>query len=225
MSARRPLDYDVSVAADKRRRMRRRGLTGAFGTAERGCDWEGCAAAGEYRAPRSPDQLDEFHWFCLDHVRDYNRTWNYFRDWSDADLEAQLRADTVWDRPTWNFASGATKAATTSHAEGRAWARFGFEDPFDVLGENATMNPGPQGREKQTPRAPVRRGLPPALARAYDVLGAPHEAGRAELRARYRALVKDLHPDMNGGARTEEGRLREVLWAWDQIKDNRLVAD
>lgn len=220
MSDRPPFDYDVSVTADKRRRMRRRGLSGAFESAVRGCEWPGCDCAGQYRAPAAPHRLDEFRWFCLDHVREYNRGWDYFRDWTQADLDAQFRADMVWDRPTWGFAGRG--ASASAHAEGRAWARFGFADPFEVLGENATLNPGRGGREAPRPAA---RRLPPSLARALEVLGAGPEASRTELRARYRALVKDLHPDMNGGRRDDEGRLREVLWAWDQVKDSRLIAD
>ncbi|MEO0682698.1 MAG: J domain-containing protein [Pseudomonadota bacterium] len=223
MSRRSIFDYDVSVSADKARRTRRRGMTGAFETRARRCEAPGCEAPAEYRAPRSPEELDSFRWFCLEHVREYNKRWNYFENWSEEALEEQLNADRVWDRPTWSFKGGDGKARENGHAEGRAWARFGYDDPFQVLGENATMNPG--AREADPAREAPRRRLPPQERRALDILGMPDDSPKPDLRARYKELVKDLHPDMNGGRREEEDRLREVLWAWDQIKSSRRFPD
>jgi len=44
---------------------------------------------------------------------------------------------------------------------------------------------------------------------------------KTEIRKCYKALIKVLHPDMNGGDRSDEERLQEVVWAWDQIKISR----
>ncbi|MEM6743124.1 MAG: J domain-containing protein [Pseudomonadota bacterium] len=205
--------------------MRRRGMSGAFETRHRICEAPGCNRRAEYRAPRSPDELDSFRWFCLEHVREFNRAWNYFENWSDEAVEAQFDADRVWDRPTWGFGKGDGKARANGHAEGRAWRRFGFDDPFQVLGENATQNPGKGGKSEAPGREPPRRRLPPQERRALSLLGLPEDSDRAAVRERYRALVKDLHPDMNGGRREDEARLREVLWAWDQIKGSRRFKD
>ena len=69
-----PFGFDISVSSDKKKRARtRRGMSGAFETSTRGCDHPGCQEVGQYRAPKSPDDLDEFLWFCKDHVREYNR--------------------------------------------------------------------------------------------------------------------------------------------------------
>jgi len=158
---RSPFDYDVSVSADKRRRTRRRGMSGAFEARGRRCDRKGCDAIGQYRAPRSPERLDEYWWFCLDHVREYNQAWNYFDNWTEDDFAAFVESDRLWGRPTWRFGKpGAPDAAGAGHAEGRAWARFGFEDPFEVLGENATLNPGRDG-ERVPPLRGRRRGSRP----------------------------------------------------------------
>ena len=46
--------------------------------AERRCDISGCDCVGEYRAPKSPRQLTDYFWFCLDHVRAYNQSWDYY---------------------------------------------------------------------------------------------------------------------------------------------------
>ena len=82
------------------------------------CDKPGCDRPGKFRAPRSPDQLDEFLWFCLDHVREYNLKWNFFESHSDAELERQFAADRVWGRPTRPFREAAAAAAPSRTPRG-----------------------------------------------------------------------------------------------------------
>ena len=57
--------------------------------------------------------------------------------------------------------------------------------------------------------------------KALEILDARDTWSRAEIRKQYKSLVKDLHPDLNGGNRADEERLQEVVWAWDQIKESR----
>src|SRR5437868_5385867 len=56
--------------------------------AERRCDISGCDCVGEYRAPKSPRQLTDYFWFCLDHVRAYNASWDYYAGMSTDEIEA-----------------------------------------------------------------------------------------------------------------------------------------
>src|SRR3984957_18212540 len=67
----------------------------------RPCDYAGCTAAGEYRAPKSRSSLNEYWWFCLEHVRAYNATWDFYKGMTPGQIEAQMRDDTGWQRPTW----------------------------------------------------------------------------------------------------------------------------
>src|ERR1044071_2593556 len=69
----------------------------------RACDHPGCPGGGEFRAPRSRLELDRYYWFCLEHVRAYNSAWNYYAGMSDAEIEAEIRHDTVWQRPSWRL--------------------------------------------------------------------------------------------------------------------------
>lgn len=165
--------------------------------------------------------LDRFRWFCLDHVRAYNSHWNFFDGWSDEQMEAQWRADATWERPTWSLGKGPLNGARVAgHTDGQAWARHGFSDPLEVLGGAATQNPGREAG------APPRRHLTRTEQQAMDTLGLPHDIqSRAEVRTRYRELVKDLHPDMNGGGRAEEERLARVLKAWELLKASRNFSD
>ncbi len=219
MNRRPPFDFDISVAADKKRRARSRGVSGAVETSGRICERPGCTNPGKFRAPKSPDNLDDFHWFCMDHIREYNLRWNFFESHSDDDLEKHFAADRVWGRPTRPFGEAAQRAATQPHAEGRAWQRFGFDDPMELLGDKGTMNPG-----ERNARRPQRR-LAPTERRALDILDAQDSQSKTEIRQQYKALVKDLHPDMNGGRRDDEARLAEVVWAWEQIRASRSFRD
>jgi len=218
MAPRSPLDYDVSVSADKRRRQRTRGASGAVDSSYRHCEWPGCDVAAQYRAPYSPERLNEFRWFCLDHVRQYNAGWNFFEGWSEQELDAQTRADRVWERATWALGKGPkAPLGAQPHAEGKAWARFGFRDPLEVLGDAATLNPGHTASETRTQRRMTREEqvAMDALSLSY------HVETRAEVRARYRELVKDLHPDMNGGNNPDPDRLARVLKAWQILRKSR----
>lgn len=205
-----PFGFDMSVSTDKKKRQRgRRGMSGAFETSKRVCEHEGCEEAGQYRAPKNPDTLDDYYWFCRDHVREYNLKWNFFNGSTEEEMEAQLDSDRVWNRETKPFRRS---------AEEKAWARLGVDDPHQVLGENATQNPG------RRPGTGTRR-LPPTERRALEILEAKDNWTKPEIRKSYKALIKVLHPDMNGGDRSDEERLQEVVWAWDQIKESRSFKD
>ena len=204
-----PFGFDMSVSSDKKKRSRgRRGMSGAFETSQRVCEAPGCNQPGQYRAPKSPDSLDDFYWFCRDHVREYNLKWNFFNGATEEEMEAQIDKDRVWGRET--------KPFSENKDEAKAWARLGVDDPHRVLGDNATRNPG---------RQTTGRKLPPTERRALDILAAKDSWTKGEIRKQYKALIKVLHPDMNGGDRSDEDRLQEVVWAWDQVKDSRSFKD
>ena len=205
MSKPDPFGFDMSVSSAKKKNPRgRRGMTGASETSTRVCEHAGCNEPGKFRAPRAPDVLDDFLWFCKDHVREYNLKWNFFDGTTEAEMNAQMSKDKVWERETKSFRD----------PEAKAWARLGIEDPHQVLGENATRNPGKSNGDQT-------RRLPPTERRAVDILEAKDHWSKAEIRKAYKKLIKVLHPDMNGGDRSQEEQLQEVVWAWDQIKDSR----
>jgi hypothetical protein len=207
MSKSDPFGFDLSVSSAKKKNPRgRRSLSGASETSVRQCEHDGCTEAGKFRAPKSPDVLDDFFWFCKDHVREYNQKWNFFNNQTEAEMNAQMSKDKVWERETKSFRD----------PEARAWARLGIEDPHQVLGDNATRNPG----RNATSTGHTRR-LPATERTAIEILEAKDTWTKAEVRKAYKSLIKILHPDMNGGDRSQEEQLQQVVWAWDQLKDSR----
>lgn len=200
-----PFGFDISVSASKKRNPRgRRAQTGAFETSTRRCERPGCELPGKFRAPKSPDSLDDYYWFCKDHVREYNLRWNFFDGVSDDEFLDLSERDRLWERAT---------KPIGNREEQRAWARLGINDPHEVLGDNATRN---RGR-----KSGAARRLPPTERRAIEILDVQDNATRKDIRHAYKALIKVLHPDMNGGDRSQEEQLSEVVWAWDQLKDSR----
>lgn len=163
----------------------------------RSCDHPGCTATGEYRAPRSRAELDHFYWFCLDHVRAYNAAWNFYAGMSTAEIEAEIRSDTVWQRPTWPL------GARIGALYGARWRGFGvFDLDEDGTGQRETRAP--------RPRSPQEKAL--AL---FDLRPPLTLAG---LKARYKELVKRHHPDTHGGDRAAEERLKEINEAYSTLK-------
>jgi hypothetical protein len=204
MSKADPFGFDMSIKSAKKKNPRgRKGMTGAQETSVRVCEHEGCKEPGKFRAPKAPDVLDDFFWFCKDHVREYNLKWNFFDGKTEAEMNAQESSDKVWERKTKEWRD----------PEAKAWARLGIEDPHQVLGDNATRNPGKKGG--------AARKLPPTERRALEIMDAGDSMTKAEIRKVYKSLIKVLHPDMNGGDRSQEDQLQLVVWAWDQIKDSR----
>lgn len=166
------------------------------------CDHPDCEKPGEFRAPRSRRELTRFYWFCLEHVREYNAAWNYYADMDDAAVEAEIRKDIVWQRPTWPL-------GTRPGASG-----VPFHDPLSLLGEGAT-DPRAE-REAQV----QMQNLTGAEREALSVLGLVAPITKADIKHRYKLLAKTLHPDANGGDKRAEDRLKSVNQAYTTLRDS-----
>ncbi len=175
----------------------------------RPCEALGCAEPGEYRAPKSRNSLNEYKWFCLPHVREFNATWDYYKGMNEAEIEANLRLDTSWQRPTWPLGrlGGFNPFAEDGY----------LRDPLGMLRDT----PLHQGRRQQAPKP---AGPPPELRAALDVMGLEWPLDTLILRARYKELAKRFHPDANGGDREAEEKLKDVNRAYSLLRQ-RLAAN
>jgi DnaJ-domain-containing protein 1 len=162
------------------------------------CEHPGCAAGGDFRAPRSRASLDLYYWFCLAHVREYNAAWNYYAGMSEAEIEAEIRHDTTWQRPTWPLGS----RYSPNHAPG-------MRDYFGVFGD-----PAAEGT-RETPRN--KRQLSPQEA-ALVVFEIAPPFTLVRLKARYKELVKLHHPDAHGGDKAAEEKLKVINQAYSTLK-------
>ena len=208
------LDFDISVSADKKRRSKRSSAAGGFESSVRTCEVEGCSEEAKYRAPKSPKDLDNFHWFCLKHVKEYNTRWNYFKNHSEEEFEKELNLSKTWGRKTQPF--GSKSSVNRSHSDGNSKLRFGIEDPYGFI-DGLT--------EKDTNSISTKKRLNHSEQKALSILGATEEMTKNEIRKLYKVLIKDLHPDTNDGKRDDEERMTEVVWAWDQIRNSNRFED
>jgi DnaJ-domain-containing protein 1 len=177
------------------------------------CHHAGCEAEGLYRAPRSPDQLNQYFWFCLDHIRQYNKSWDFYAGMNTDQIERQVRFDTVWQRPTWPLGSWGTSAAARRFA---AMDETEFM-PDDVRAAvNARMNAANNRAEAERRRQKQKIASKEEAALAVLELVPP--VSWIEIRARYKSLVKQLHPDANGGDKSAEEQLKLVNQAYGTLK-------
>lgn len=179
------------------------------------CDWEGCEEPGEFRAPKGVRSEGLYHNFCLEHVRHYNKAFNYFAGMSPEELDEALHAPPKAESRS-SFATGnpgAARAAAKPSAKGPD--KYG--DPFGVFARY-------RWQQSKRPAAERVKPLNEPDRRALETLGFTAHAKSDEIKAAYKSLVKKHHPDVNGGDASSEERLRSVIAAYTHLKKQGFVA-
>lgn len=183
------------------------------------CQWKGCTEAGLHRAPKGRGREGQYYFFCMDHVRQYNASYNYFDGMSNTEVESFRKDATTGHRPTWKLGENAWAAGREALAAARRYARFArgpAQDPHNVFGENDGPSARPGGEASHRPLRNLER-------KALDSLSLSEGATRSEIKARFKELVKRHHPDANGGDRGAEDKLREIIQAYNYLKQAGLV--
>ena len=183
-------------------------------TAGCACAWEGCASAGEYRAPKDR-RLQEYLVFCLEHVRAYNANWDYHKGYSADQLEEEIRSAATWERPTWKLG---TLGAGYRPGHARVHDPFGFAagTAFDPDGEPWDQRDQRAGH--RTGAGGGIAGVRAERANALKVLQLTWPVTLAALKQRYKALVKKYHPDANGGSSEAETRMKIINQAYQTLR-------
>lgn len=168
------------------------------------CGWPACVSEGLYKAPVSPQDLKSYHWFCLDHVRAYNRSWNYYKGMTEEEVEADVRQDTVWNRPSWQWGGEGTDAYRAFNGASLRDGLGSFCDSGRPSGDHAYNGRG------------AGNGCS-AQHMALAVLDLSPPVTTAAVKARYKELVKRHHPDANGGAKESEEKFKQISQAYHTI--------
>ncbi len=177
------------------------------------CEWPGCSRAGEHPAPKGRGREGQYFYYCREHVRLYNQQYNYFRGMSDEEIASFQQSAVTGHRPTWTVGLG----RGGGHGKGQDWRAFAYafdmSDPLGIFGDQ-----DPRGRETEKPG----RRLHNAERKSLRVLGLCEEASASDIRTQFKSLVMTLHPDQNGGDRSSEDKLREVIQAYNYLKKSGL---
>ncbi|PTW55771.1 DnaJ-like protein [Breoghania corrubedonensis] len=173
------------------------------------CQWEGCDRPGTHKAPRGRGAEGQYLHFCIDHVRLYNKSYNYFDGMDDTQVRAYQKDALTGHRPTWKM--GTNKEPEESKPFRRTW-NADANDPFDFFDDNA------KSRRAQ----PRRRKVKVLEKRSLETLNLDETADGPAIKARYKELVKQLHPDANGGDRSTEERLRQIIQAYNILRQSGL---
>ena len=175
---------------------------------ENECDFPNCCNDGLYKAPKGPQQLRDYYYFCLEHVREYNRSWNFNEGLNEEELEQMIRRSTTWERPSWPF--GARQAGFSSRLNNEIRDVFGlFED--DIIKYKRS--------DKSKGSNPVYAKLEPQQLTALSVMELELPIELEKLKSKYKDLVKLNHPDRNGGDKESEERLKIINEAYTTLKE------
>lgn len=170
----------------------------------RGCDHPTCKEAGDHRAPKSPTELNDYYWFCFQHVSEYNKAWNYYKGLTEDEIEREIERDIMGRRPTWPLGMRV----------GRMAGRFGVvDDDFD---DPAGLFEG--DRADRAKARPEKRQMRTAEKRALETLQLTGPVDMTVIKARYKALAKKFHPDANDGDEAAEDRLKSINEAYTILK-------
>jgi hypothetical protein len=171
------------------------------------CDWKGCKEAATHRAPKGRQREKEYWRFCLEHVREYNHSYNFFAGMSDDAVTKYQKDAITGHRPTWKMGTGKRPGGSSGEEA---------QDPFGMFGDLG--GGGGAWRPKSDSAEPQARTVRNAERKALDVMGLDVDVTAADIKARFKLLVKRHHPDANGGDRSCEERLREIIQAYNYLK-------
>ena len=178
---------------------------------EKECEWAGCVEKGGCKAPKSPDRLREYYNFCQKHAREYNKNWNFFSGMSDEDISEWQVGARHGHRPTWDVKKNtgerakANKKRTTGATAATAEGYNIFSDGSKDIAEQP------------------RRRLTKMQIKALADMGLDEFSGPKMVRERYTQLVKQLHPDANGGDQSTVESFQRVVKAYKVLKTTNLA--
>jgi curved DNA-binding protein CbpA len=161
------------------------------------CEEAGCKEAGMYKAPKSRNNLHDYRWLCLEHIREYNKQWDYFAGFSREEIESFIRDAVTGHRPTWSRESRISRRQ--------------FEQLQDALYEFLQFD------KKAQKRMPP---LPAKVRKALVTFGIEYPYTQRQLKVQYRTMVKKHHPDVNKGNKQSEEKFKQITAAYHVLSEH-----
>jgi len=163
------------------------------------CEWEKCDKIGSYKAPIERDNSRKYRLLCLEHIKIFNKNWNYFSNMNEDEIEYFIKSDLTWHKPTKSFTSS--------------------ENFFKVLWNNAL-----EDKVNIFKGSGFKNYAKPKLSEkdrhALEILGLKYDAKWPDIQKKFKTLVKKYHPDKNHGSKKYEDILKKITLAYSQLKLN-----
>ena len=154
------------------------------------CNFPDCELEGDYRAPIGYESLNDYQWFCLEHIKEFNKSWNYHNKMNSDEIENDIRFDTIWRRPTKSFGSGAK-----------------FYN-FSINGEDMGSFENPNAKQPSHPNK---------LLWSLSKLDLDIKTDLNLIKKRYKELAKKHHPDIKGNSKNSIDKFREIVEAYNYL--------
>ena len=161
------------------------------------CEWDKCSKTGMYKAPVEKDNSKKFRLFCLEHIKIFNKNWNYFSDMDENEIEYFIKSDLTWHKPTKSFGS-------SENFFNILWGNA-LEDKFNIF-KNSNHKDFKKTNLSEKDRY------------ALEILGLKYETKWSDIQKKFKTLVKKYHPDKNHGSKKYEDILKKVTLAYSQLK-------
>jgi len=163
------------------------------------CDWNNCFEAGEYKAPIEKDNSKNYRLLCLNHVKEFNKNWNYFSGMNDDQIYEFLKSDATWHKQTQSFSSS--------------------DNFFKVLWNSALKDEFDKSKLKNKFSTINKFNFNYNDIKAFSILGVSVGLKWTLIQEKFKKLVKKFHPDMNSGNKKYEEKLKVITLAYTQLKN------
>tara|TARA_Y100001970_G_scaffold66252_1_gene84648 strand:- start:2377 stop:2898 length:522 start_codon:yes stop_codon:yes gene_type:complete len=163
------------------------------------CDWNNCFKEGSYKAPIEKDNSKKYRMLCLDHVKEFNKNWNYFEGMNDDQIYDFLKSDMTWHKPTQSFNSS--------------------DNFFKILWNNALKDEIHKYKLNGHLDHMSRFKFNNNDIKAFSILGISVGIKWERVQEKFKKLVKKFHPDMNAGNKKYEEKLKVITLAYTQLKN------
>ena len=163
------------------------------------CNWNNCKEVGEYKAPVEKDNSKKYRMLCLEHVKEFNKNWNYFSGMNDDQVINFLKSDMTWHKPTLSFSSS--------------------DNFFKVLWNNALKDEIENDKFKSDFNHMRQFKFDHKDIKAFEILGISVGLKWQKIQKKFKILVKKYHPDINAGNKKYEEKLKQITLAYTQLKN------
>ncbi len=162
------------------------------------CEWENCMEIGNYKAPMEKDNSKNYRWLCVEHIKLFNKSWDYFDGMNQIEIENFLKSDMTWHRPTQKFGSS--------------------DNFFNILWNNALNDKFNFFKQEKNTHSLNEKKLSEKDIDAFKIMELELNASWPIIQKKFKTLVKKFHPDKNSGNKQFEDKLKRITLAYSHLK-------